>query len=100
MAEPQIPQEASAGAPQGAAPAPGGEQQGGKLASLMSETFKNLSMLAELAGAGGDQALAQKIGAVKAQFESILDGGDEQAQAPGSGPVPMEAGGAQVRPVV
>lgn len=104
MAQPQIPQEAAPSAPQaGAAPAPGGEQGGGgKLAALMSDTFKNLAMLAEMAGAAGDEAMAQKLGAVKAQFESILDGGEE---APAAGPakggaVPMEAGAAQVRPAL
>jgi hypothetical protein len=100
-----IPSEA--GAPQaGAAPAPGGEQDtggGGKIASLMQDTFKNLAMLSELAGQGGDQSLAQKIQAVKAQFEGILDGGGEEQGPPGgapSGPVPMMAGAAKVRPVL
>jgi hypothetical protein len=95
---PEAPQGAPAPGPE--APAPGGEEaQGGKVAALMSDTFKNLSMLAELATSAGDQAMSQKLQAMKAQFESLLDGGGDAPQA-GGGQVPMEAGGAQVRPVV
>lgn len=101
----QIPSEAPQGAPApGAdAPAPGGEGGGGgKVASLMQETFRNLATLAELAGQSGDQGLAQKLQAVKAQFEGVLDGGGEQGPAAPaqSGPVPMEAGAAKVRPAL
>lgn len=93
----EAPMPAQSPAPAQGAEAPGADAGGGKIGSLMSETFKNLAMLAELAGAGGDQALAQKVAAVKAQFEGILD--DGPGAAPG-GPVPMEAGAAKVSPAL
>ncbi len=99
MAQPPIPSEAAPGAP---APesAPGESQGGGKLASLMSDTFKNLSMLSELVGAAGDQAMGQKLQAIKAQFEALLDDAPSPAGPPPGSPAPMEAGGAKVRPAL
>lgn len=101
----QIPSEANPQAPApGGAPAPGpdqGGEGGGKVASLMSDTFKNLAMLSELIGASGDQAMAAKVQKLKADFEALLDGGGEDQGAPmAGGPVPMEAGGAKVRPAL
>lgn len=86
-----------AGAP---AQAPGAEAsgaEGGKFAQALAEAHKAVALVAELAGS--DPAVAQKLAAAKAAIESVVDDGGEAPAQP-SGPAPMEAGAAQVRPVL
>lgn len=102
----QIPSEA--GAPDAGAPQPapdagaGPDNGGGKIAPLMQTIFKALGELEQLVA--GDPGISQKVAGVKAQFESILDGGGEAEQggppAKSSGPMPMMAGAAKVRPAL
>lgn len=105
MAQSPIPQEAPQGAPAQASPAPGGEPggaPGGKIGSAMSQAHSALGMLAELFAAANQGALAEKAGALKAALETLIeDGGEGEAPAPkGAGPVAMNAGGAETRPVL
>lgn len=87
-----------AGAPAQAPGAESGGDAGGKFAQALAEAHKAVSLVAELAGS--DPAISQKLAAAKAAIEAVVDDGGGEAPAQPSGPAPMEAGAAKVRPVL
>lgn len=96
MAQPPIPAEAGAQAQPAESQ---GDAPGGKISAALAQAHQALSLAAELLSAA-KSPLGGQLAAMKAQLESLVDGGDEQPAPQGGGPVPMEAGAAQVRPAL
>jgi hypothetical protein len=98
---------APAGAPESESPAAESQEHGGGPATqLVSQIYSGLSKLTQMIAQSGDDATAQKAGALLQGFESLVEelgatpGGEAPAPAPGaggSGPVPAMAGHGDVK---